>query len=126
MDDNFSKGFKRAADRIGELIKDTAVNLAPKDTGDLEKSIKYKVEATGEDEYTITVYTELVDAETGYPYPAKQEGEIGGLQTGTPEKPFKYVSGGGKIASRPFLAAANFLSQPQFNKIITEELNGNN
>lgn len=123
--EEINKRLLRAGEKIAILVANKARGnrYAPYKSGDLERSIEGQ--ATSDGKIVTVVVGTSVKSPKGYPYGAAQEGAIGHLKKGTAQAPYRYRSGAGRLASRPFLSAALHQSKSDIRNIIGGVLRGN-
>lgn len=108
------KSMVAKANAIGMTVTNKAKELVPFRTGRMLRSIDYKVEEKT-DSIVVHIGTDVDYAkyqEEGTER-MKEQGKVG-----TPENPYKYKSGAGRTATRPFLERALFVSKNRIEEIL--------
>lgn len=107
---------REIADRIGQIMQETAVMRVPVDTGNLRSSINTAIES-GEDETTITVGTNIFYA----PYVEYGTGQIG-AESGGVEYPrdsdVTYSSERIGMEAQPFLRPALYDNEKRIMELV--------
>lgn len=97
-----------AAEELVKRIVRSAKHFAPRDTGELVKSITY--ERVGKNKFIIKA---TAQNENGDPYPIFLEFGTRFIKIGTPSSPRTYTSTSGKTAQLPYIRSAIWRSTQQ-------------